>query len=415
MKARENHPSAFGFTRREGLLALIGGVAALSGCGGGGGDGVASAGSVATVGSGGTGSFSNGAITGFGSVIVNAVRFDDSKANISDDDGVAHTSADLKLGMVVNITGSSVTVASTGNTAAATTITFGSELRGPIDSIGTQSLVVLGQTVQINASTVFDNGIVGGLAGLSVGQFIEVHGFVDPASNQILATRIEREATAANLKLQGLVQSLNTTAKTFVIGTVTISYAGIADAALPANLANGLLVRVRLALTPATGTRTALSVRAVPRQVEDHQDAELEGTVTAFTSTASFSVNGVAVDASKASFPNGTAALKLGARVEVKGTTTNGALVATEVKVETENDIASQEFELHGTISNLIATAKTFVVRGITVNFAATVRFDNGDASTLAAVIGSSIVVEVRGTYNAATNSVTATRITFDK
>jgi hypothetical protein len=247
-----------------------------------------------------------------------------------------------------------------------------------------------------------------------VGQIIEVHGFVDPSTNQILATRIERDASAATLKLQGQVQALNTTAKTFTIGSVTISYAGIAAPALPANLANGLLVQVVLAPAPATGTRTALSVRPVAQQVEDHADAELEGTVTAFTSVTSFSVNGVAVDASKASFPNGNAALKLGARVEVEGSTVNDVLVASEVKVENEAEVENQEFELHGAVTNLNATSKTFVIRGVTVSFAGAVRFDNGDATLLAMVNGTSAIVEVRGTNDAATNSVTATRITFD-
>jgi hypothetical protein len=401
-----------GFTRREGLLALVGAVAALSGCGGGGdAGGIAS---IASVGSGGTGSFSSGAITGFGSIIVNGVRFDDSQARITDDDGVVHNPDDLKLGMVVSITASTITTGVSGSSATATSITFGSELRGPITSISGQALVVLGQTVQVGADTVFDDGIIGGLAGLLVGQIIEVHGFADPSTNQILATRIERDASAATLKLQGQVQALNTTAKTFTIGSVTISYAGIAAPALPANLANGLLVQVVLAPAPATGTRTALSVRPVAQQVEDHADAELEGTVTAFTSVTSFSVNGVAVDASKASFPNGNAALKLGARVEVEGSTVNDVLVASEVKVENEAEVENQEFELHGAVTNLNATSKTFVIRGVTVSFAGAVRFDNGDATLLAMVNGTSAIVEVRGTNDAATNSVTATRITFD-
>jgi hypothetical protein len=415
MNSSKDKLAAAGFTRREGLLALIGGVAALSGCGGGGSD--AGAAGTASVGSGGTGSFSSGAITGFGSIIVNGVRFDDSQARITDDDGAVHTSADLKLGMVVSVIASTVptgATATTSATATATTITFGSELRGPIDSITGQTLVVLGQTVSVGANTVFDNGIVGGLAGLSVGQIIEVHGFVDPTTNKILATRIEREATAASLKLQGQVQALNTTAKTFALGTTTISFAGIAAAALPANLANGLLVRVVLAPTPATGTRTALSLTTVARRVEDHGDAELEGTVTAFTSASSFSVNGVAVDASKATFPNGNTALKLGARVEVKGSTTNGVLTATEVKVENENEVEAQEFELHGTLSSLNVTVKSFLVRGVTVSFSGAVRFDNGDVARLSTILGTSATIEVRGTYNAATNTVTATRIKFE-
>jgi hypothetical protein len=408
MNPRKNYMAAVGFTRREGLIALIGGIATLSGCGGGGGSS-----GIASVGSGGTGSFSSGAITGFGSIIVNGVRFDESRATITDDEGASHNSGDLKLGMVVSIAGSAVVAGVNGSSAVASSITFGSELRGPIDSIGSQSLVVLGQTVQIGTNTVFDSAIAGGLAALSVGQIIEVHGFVDPAANAILATRIERTGNTTAFKLQGVMQALNTGAKTFTIGTLTISFASVATTDLP-TLANGLLVRVRLATTPATGTRTATRIRAVERQVEDHEEAELEGTVTAFTSTSTFSVNGVAVDAGKATFPNGTTGLRLGARVEVEGTVTNGVVVAATVKLENEAEVENREFELHGTVSNLNTTNKTFVIRGVTVSYAGNVRFDKGDASTLASVNGTNTKIEVRGTNSAATNSVIATRINFE-
>jgi hypothetical protein len=407
MRPRTNRLEDAGFTRRDGLIALLGGVAALAGCGGGGGDGVAS------VGSGGTGSFSSGVIAGFGSIIVNGVRFDDSQATITDDDGARRSSADLKLGMVVAITGSGVTAGATGSTATASSINFGSELRGPIDSVAAQSLVVLGQTVQVRATTIFDS-IAGGLAGLAAGQLVEVHGFVDPASNQIIATRIEREDNADTFKLQGQVQSLNTTARTFSIGALSISYAGIAAADLPANLANGLLVRVRLAPTPATGTRTATRVRGAGRNLEDRDEAEVEGTVTSFTSNASFSVNGVTVDAANATFTRGTTGLRVGARIEVKGRVVNGVLVAATVKLEDDNELDREEFELHGTVSNLDTAARTFVVRGVTVSYAGNVRFDNGSAANLASLNGVAPSVEVKGSFNAATNSVAATRIEFE-
>lgn len=89
-------------------------------------------------------------------------------------------------------------------------------------------------------------------------------------------------------------------------------------------------------------------------------------------------------------------------------------LVATQVKVENEAEIENREFELHGTVSNLNVAAKTFVVRGVTVSFAGAVRFDDGDAARLSMVNGTAATVEVRGTFDAATNSVTATRIRFE-
>jgi len=93
----------------------------LAACGGGGG------GDLAGVGTGGTGTVSStvgvGPISGFGSVIISGVRYDDSAATVTDEDGNARTRADLKLGMVGAVSGSADFVAGTG---VATGIRYGS-------------------------------------------------------------------------------------------------------------------------------------------------------------------------------------------------------------------------------------------------------------------------------------------------
>ena len=70
-------------------------VALLSACGGGGGGSA----SVSSDPAGGSGAYSMGAISGFGSIIVNGVRHDDKSARVFDDDGAARRSDELKLGM----------------------------------------------------------------------------------------------------------------------------------------------------------------------------------------------------------------------------------------------------------------------------------------------------------------------------
>ena len=88
---------------RVGLLASI----ALAGCGGGGGD-------IAGVDSGGTGSFAVGTIGGFGSIVVNDIRYDDSGATVQDAYGRSRAKGDLRLGMVVAIEGSVLAAAPAG-------------------------------------------------------------------------------------------------------------------------------------------------------------------------------------------------------------------------------------------------------------------------------------------------------------
>ncbi len=372
-------------TRREGLLTLLASAMALAGCGGGGG------GSVATVGGGGTGSFSSGPISGMGSIIVNGVRFDDSMATVLDDDGALHSRNDLKLGMMVRVKGRANS-RKPDNTDSADEISFGSELLGPIDSIDTaaKTLVVLGQTVQITVSTIFEDGLT--LSVLAVNDIVEVHGFVDPATNSLVATRIERKllVNVKAFKLQGKISNLTTT--TFQIGGLTISFAPPVD--MPASLTLGLLVRVRLATTPTTGTRTAIKVRAVEVEVKDRDEAEVEGMITDFTSSARFSVNGQPVDASGATVPAG---LKLGSRVEVEGSLVNGVLVAKKVQLKDEDE--KREFELHGIVSNKTLTSLSFTLTssgGIVVKvvFTIGVRFDNG---LTAATLLDGVKLEVKG------------------
>ena len=387
-----------GITRREGLmLTLLSSALVLAGCGGGGSD----AGSgTAGVGTGGTGSSASGAITGFGSIIVGHVRYDDSAASILDDDGAGMRSGDLKLGMVVSIKGGKKS--DDGIRCTANSIEVHSELQGPIDSVTTTSIVVLGQTARISSTTFFEDGLT--LALLTVGTVVEVHGFVDPLTNTITATRIERKTNATKFKLQGAISALNTASKTFNIGTLTISYL---SADLPASLAlaNGLVVRVRLATTPLTGTRTALKIRKFELEREDRDEAEVEGIVTAFESKTRFSVNGLPVDASAATVPVGVV---LGARVEVEGKLVNGVLVAREVELEDGDD--DSKFELHGFVGELDVAAKTFMLRGIKVNYSVAIFSDGATATNLAN--GNNI--EVKGTRSD-TNVILATTVSLER
>ena len=345
-------PAFDGITRRKGLLTLLSGAMLLAGCGGGGGDGVAA------VGGGGTGSLSVGPISGIGSIIVNGVRYEDAFASVLDDDGARRTRDELKLGMMVRVKGKAKS-RKADKTDEAEEISFGSELLGPIESIQNAqttaaTLLVLGQTVQITATTVFDDGLT--LTPLAVGNIVDVHGFVDPVSKRLVATRIERKllAEVTAFKLQGKISTL--TATTFKLGELAITF----DAST--NLGNltlsaGLLVRVRL--EPVLATRKAIKIRKVEAETEDCDEAEVKGTITDFTSSAKFSVNGLLVDAGGILVPEG---LKNGDRVEVEGRLVKGVLVAKKVELENEND--QLKFELHGKVSAKTETSFTLTSKG---------------------------------------------------
>ena len=170
------------------------------------------------------------------------------------------------------------------------------------------------------------------------------------------------------------------------------------------------MVRVRLAITPPTGIRTALRIRKFEMQKEEQYEAEVEGIITAFTSTSVFSVNGLPVDASTAFFEGNKADVKLGARVEVEGSIVNGVLVAKKVELEEGENLL--KFELYGTPTALDTTAKTFMLRGVKVNYDKAT-FANGATAASLSIVG--IKLEVKGVRSAAGNVIVATRISLDR
>ena len=387
------------------LLQLAAAALLLAGCGGGGGAGPSS---------GGTGvaptSFATGHISGFGSIIVNGVRFDDSAAQVLDDDGNRSSREALKLGMGVEIRGGSISDDGNGPRAPASEIRHGAEILGPVSAIDTvaKSLVVLGQTVRVLDTTVIDERLVGGFAGIVIGAVLEVHGTLDAATGVYTATRVGPSAAAEGFRIRGIVANLDSVAHTFNIGSALISYAGIAP--VPANLANGAQVRVRLQTVQVAGAWVATRLDGNGLRPDDASEVELEGTISAFTSKTSFSVNGIPVDATNAVFGDGAAALALGTKVEVKGSAVNGVVVATRVSVENEQEHQAEGFELHGAIASIDTVAKTFVLREVTVSYAGPgVEYRGGSEAGLA--VG--VKLEVKGKLSADGTMLQAERISF--
>ena len=390
--------------RRATAATLLASLLLLAGCGGGGADGAAMTPSATA-----PSVFTLGTITGFGSVIVNGVRFDDSAASISDDDGQKHALDALRLGMRVEVDSGRVDAASAS--AHALAVRFGGLVTGPVEAIDVAAgrLTVLGQGIDVTATTVIDDRLVGGLAAVQTAAVLHVHGLRDAASGRILATRIEPQPNASRYKLRGTVVGLNPTAKTFSIGAAVISYAGLSAA--PAGLADGVTLRLALALTPVAGQWLAQELGAKPQRPSDMAVAHVRGAITAFSSVSGFSVEGLAIDASAARFPDGSAGLALGVEVEVRGRLSNNLLVASEVLLEARHRADDdRRFELYGAISAVDSTARTFVVRGMTVSYAGTVAYEGGSAAGL--VVGAKVAV--KGGLGSSRTLVLAAKIKFE-
>ena len=381
------------FQRRTLLLGMVGSMVQLSGCGGGGSD-------VAGLSSGGTGSFTSGTISGLGSIIVNGIRYDDTNANKISRDDDSSFSGDLRVGMVVSIQGSPVVAATTANgtaTATAYRISCGSEWQGPVSSVsvGASSFVMLGLTVDVLASTVFEGAGVTQLSALNVSHFVEVHGYVDQTTGNLQATRVEASTTQpAHYKLSGVVNSFDGVQHTFKLGLVAqpssqISWVDDANTTVPSSWGNGVFVRVTM--TPALqATKVRLLTSPMAQlNAEDEHDAEIHGYISTYTSNADFIVNGIPVDASNARLAGGS--LRVGVRVEIHGSISNGVLVATKVETPSNTDVATHEFEFHGTVTNLNGGAQTFDLHGLTFGY-------NGSTNMHGITLANGLSLELKAT-----------------
>ena len=277
----------------------------VGGCGSGGGD-------MAGVDSGGTGSFAVGTISGFGSIIVNDIRYDERGAVVQDAYGLPRTASDLRLGMIVEVEGSQLSSAPSGSLytreGVASEVRIAAEIVGPLQAldVATSQLVVLGQTIDVTAATVFGDELTGGLPAIAVlppGSLLEVHGYPNQANgDRYAATRIDIRLAAEEYRLIGIVRNLDAGARRFSVGGAWIDYEALdAAEALAAGVVEGGLARLRLGTVPrGDGTWAMLQSESAAPQLSDREDVDIEGTVTGYDGTARFAVNGIPVDASNA-------------------------------------------------------------------------------------------------------------------
>ena len=385
----------------------------LVGCGGGGGGSVASSGPSVGIDRSGN---SVGTVSGFGSVFVNGIEFSTSGATITKD-GQSATERDLRVGQVVQVIGSRDAARATGT---ATQIIFDDNVEGPVTVIDVTNkrIVVLGQTVLVDAATVFDDAISpSGLDGLALNEILEVSGFTDSAG-VIHATRIERKTAGGNVEVTGTVSAVDTAAKQFSIGDQRIDYssATLADFS-SANPANGQRVEVKGSVLVATGLVAATRVELKGANLIGNagQQSEIEGLISRFGSAQDFDVSGQKVTTSGSTvFEGGTAAsLLLGSKVEVEGTITNGALAATKVQIK----LASTQ-RVEGRVQSIDRAARRLTVLGIVIETNNDTQFeDNGPAklSSFSLVnINVDDYVQVRGVAGNNGVHIVATRVERD-
>ena len=339
----------------------------VAGCGGGGGatgDGTTSnpppaTGSTKTI-------FVTGAIAGFGSVIVNGVRYDTDSAQVSIEDKPA-TAAELKVGEVIHLTAE----VDAQGVARAKSITQDHLIQGAVQAVDTVAgtLTIAGQVITVDNETMFDDSVpTRTLAGIAVGDVIEVHGFA-AAGGSARATRIEKAgADATEVEVTGMVTNLDTGLKRLNVGSLVVDYssATLEDFG-STGIESGVMVEVKGTTFLADGTLVATRVHREDRDFDgrDGDESEVEGFVTRFSSATDFDVDGqkVATNASTA-FVNGAAAdLKLHVKVEVEGKLdATDTLVAAKVVFKRPSSL-----RLSAMVDSVDVAGGTFRALGVTV------------------------------------------------
>lgn len=363
MKPTDTTPPAL--TRRAWLI-LTG--ATLTACGGGGD-------LMALPGTGGTGSpfYAQGSISGFGSVLLNGVRFDDTLAHITLD-GQAGQATDLRLGMVAGVQGERLGVdpvsgLTLGNASA---IQVWSIAQGPVTGVSASDFEVAGMRIHTDANTSLD-GITGSAA-LQVGQAVRVWGLqAGSDGRQWTATRVALVNASTSRVTTGLVQRSN--------GSMLLNGWVLAGEATK-SLQDGQLVRVQGAPgEPGTSQRLQVTDARVLDAGFDNRGqgpVEIEALVTALLSPNRFKIGAITVEASPGALASLSAPLRMGERVEVKGSWSSGVLLANRIERE---DQETRTLEIEARIEQFVSAAD-FVLRGQRCD-ASAAKIENGSLADL--------------------------------
>ena len=274
-----------------------------------------------------------GLVTDTHTFAVNGVRYDASAAKVTID-GIPGNAAAIALGDIARVFAK--TDVNDPARIVAQDVVVDDAVEGPIASIDVEAstVVSLGQTIRVTPTTLFDASILPqSLAGLAVGQMIEVAGF--RASNgDIFASRIEQKPAASYFETTGTIASHNTLARRFRINGLVVSYATVGSGSA-ATLRNGEIVEVRGVSLLAGGVLAATYVeRAAPVSGAAGDRVDMQGFVTTIDGEEpdSFDVAGVPARTTSETVVVDVD-VALDAKLAVKGTLdSSGTVVASDLR-----------------------------------------------------------------------------------
>lgn len=390
-----------------GLAALA--LSIVAACGGGG-DGV---------GSNGTG-VSSGTVYGFGSVIVDGLEYDDSRARVQvaqGDAGDLPVLTETRLGQRVE-----VTVLDDGSVSVIEVMPV---LIGRVETTNVVdgTFVVVGQKVQLVSSVNSGKQAVSVVDGaVNPGDYVEVHGVRTGSGPNVVyrATRVENLGVDPGfIRVAGVAEvSGDTLSTNFNLGAVSVrgpTPVRAGDQVTVFADSSGSSVTSGYDATTHVLAASAVKIRSVLTRTSssDYLSGVIEG-VNAVDKT--FMIDGVTIDYSRLESTDfeGLTLAQISSSsdfyVRMKGRYVSPTrFVGSKLQLRSGDDDVTSPAELKGTVMKRVPAVGnplvSFTVRDTEVSLASTVTY----GSNCAAVISEGTFVEVKGLVR--TGGLTATRI----
>jgi hypothetical protein len=348
-------------------------------------------------GTGGTGFVAQGPVSAFGSIVVNGTVINISNAVIivnGEEIGIGDEAAlaNLDIGRIVTVTGR-------GNGdiygAVANRVMYNDDVEGPVEGIvdidpTTRQIVVMGQTVIVNAVTKFKETAFDTVAEDDV---VEVSGLVDDMG-AIRATFLEKTGEFAPdvvYEVTGFVTNLDGDLETFQINDLTVDYSMADTSGLPGGIpSEGLFVEVAGRLDVPGGQMFATEIELADElDGDDGDQIEIVGFVAEVVSAFQFTVGNQMVETDAATvFIDGIAQdIAPGVKLEAEGVLVDGILFADEIEFWDPDQI-----ELEGIVTDFVSINEFTVGNQLVQTDAGTV-FEKGTANDIA--LG--VLLEVKG------------------
>lgn len=252
-----------------------------------------------------------------------------------------------------------------------------------------RTFVIGANTVKADSAVISPSG-----AGLTNGALVTVWSDTDPAGNSITASTVRIKdvaGTSQTITASGIIGNFTSVAS-FEVRNQTVDASRAVITPNGATLGAGKYVVVvgnyDATAKKVTATGVTVFTSTTPTKVELH------GTVANFVSASSFSVRGVALDSSTATFTGGTAAqLANGVYVEVHGAIKDDIVIASTVTIQALSALQAPVgavIDVSGTITAYNAGTGSYTMTmasGATLNgsLGSSTFYNNGAAANLVA------------------------------